>query len=291
MAKPFTWEFDVRSYELDTFGHVNNAVYQNYLEESATRASASVGYPYHWFFEHQKAWVVRKMSIRYVSPLHYGDRVRLSTWISESHRVYAHREYDMRRVEDDSAVLRARARWVYVDLQTMRPIRIPDEFDSIFEPTNDLEDLKVRLKNPRTFPDSPLYISTRRVQRYELDPAEVVNNAVYLNWFEQAMFDAFAQAGWPVERMQSVGLGMVQAAHEIDYLRPARNGAVLRIESRATELTRTRGAWQHRILNAESGDTLATDYSVGAFVDLQTGKPCSLPEEILSALMQDGQAK
>lgn len=285
MPRVFTWQFDVRSYELDAFGHVNNAVYQNYLEEGATRASADVGYPYDWYFTQRRAWVIRKMSIRYLTPLRYGDSVKLHTWVSDVHRIYSHREYDMRRARDDAPVVRARAKWVYVNLDTMRPQRVPEAVEAVFEPDGELEDLGIRLRNPQPFPDSPRYTSTRRVQRYELDPAGHVNNAVYLNWFEQAMFDAFASVGWSVERMTAIGLGMVQAAHEIDYLRPAQDGAPLEITSQPIELARVRGAWRHEVRHAETGDLIATDYSVGAFLDLETGKPCPLPDEVLESLM------
>ncbi len=285
MTRVFTWQFGVRSYELDAFGHVNNAVYQNYLEEGATRASADAGYPYTWYFEHQRAWVVRKMTIHYQTPLRYGDGAVLRTWVSDFHRVYSHREYDLRRAGDDKPVVRARAKWVYIDLQSGRPQRIPPEFEAAFEPTGVLEDLDVRLRNPTRYPDSHCYVATRRVQRYELDPAGHVNNAVYLNWFEQAMYDAFAQIGWPVRRMQETGLGMVQVAHEIDYLQPARDGDVLEVASQPVELARVRGAWVHEVRHAERGDVLARDYSVGAFLDLKTGRPCTLPEAVLEPLL------
>ena len=34
------FEFNVRGYELDSFGHVNNAVYLNYLEQIAQKVNS-----------------------------------------------------------------------------------------------------------------------------------------------------------------------------------------------------------------------------------------------------------
>ena len=59
MTRVFNWQFDVRGYELDSFGHVNNAVYNNYMEEAASRASADAGFSRAWYFEHHRAWVIR----------------------------------------------------------------------------------------------------------------------------------------------------------------------------------------------------------------------------------------
>lgn len=286
MARVFTWEFDVRSYELDSFGHVNNAVYSNYVQEVATRASADVGFGYHWYFERQRAWVIRQMTIHYLTPLRYGEEVRLRTWVSDFRRIYSHREYDLRRACDDKPAVRARAKWVYVDLEAIRPIRIPAEMEVAFQPTGVLDDIPVRLEDPRILADNPAFVYPRRVQRYEIDPSGHVNNAVYLNWFEQAMFSALAAVGWPVARMAEIGLGLVQAGHIVDYLRPVLDDEPLEIVSRPTELAETRGAWQHEVRQAETGEILARDYSVGAFLDLATGQSCALPEAILEAVLK-----
>lgn len=285
MAKVYTWRFRVRSYELDALRHVNNAVYQNYFEEAAARASAEAGFPYDWYFRQKRAWVIRQMQIRYITPLRYGDEVELRTWVSDVRRIYSHREYDLRRADSGEPVARGRAKWVYVNLETMRPERIPPEAEEAFEPTGELEDLHIRLRGAEEFPESYRYETARRVQRYELDPAGHVNNAVYLRWFEQAMWDAFEHAGWPLERIMDSGLGMVQVGHEVDYLRQALNGMKLRIVSQPVALSRTRGAWLHEVVEAGSGEVLTRDYSVGAFLDLATGRPCALPDEIWKLLL------
>jgi acyl-CoA thioester hydrolase len=286
MAKVHTWRFDVRTYELDEYGHVNNAVYHNYLEEGATQASAAAGFPYDWYMARRCLWVIRRMTIRYLTPLRYGDTAELRTWVSDVHRVYSHREYDLRRVGDDQPVVRARVKWVYVDMDTMRPQRIPEEFEAGFEPTNELEDLDIHLHNPTRFENSPRFESRRVVQRYELDPAAHVNNAVYLNWIEQSAFDALRRIGWPDHRLREIGLGIYQVAHDIEYLQSARNGDPIVVISQPVELARVRGAWMHEVRHGESGELLAKDYAVGAFLDLETGRPRPLPDDLLEALLK-----
>jgi acyl-CoA thioester hydrolase len=286
MAKVFTWQFTVRSYELDTFGCVNTSVYHNYLENGATRASAEAGFAYDWYFEQRKAWVVRRMTIQYLSPLRYGDELELRTWVSDVRRILSHREYDLRRA-DGSPVVRARARWVYVNLDTMRPERIPAEAHPAFDPTGVLEPLDVRLPDSQKIEEGARFSSARRVQRYELDPAGHANNAVYLSWFEQALVDALESLGWTRERMIAAGLRVVQAAHEVDYLVPALEGARLRIDSQWVGLDSTRGAWSHRVVDEASGNLICEDYSVVRFVDFETGVPRALPEDLAVRLGAD----
>lgn len=287
MARVFTWQFTVRTYELDAFGHVNNAVFQRYLEEGATRASADAGLAYDWYFEQRRAWVIRTMQIKYLQPLRYGDRVALRTWVSDVHRSYSHREYELTRVDDGSLVVRGRAKWVYVDLDRMRPARIPTQFVAAFDPTGELEPLHIRLRNPNEVAVDKPFHSKRRVQHYELDPAGHVNNAVYLNWFEQAMFDAHAAVNWSFDRVRDeAGVVVFQAAHEVDYLQPTLYGMEVRIESRPVEIKQTRGAWVHELYETASGDLLARDYSVGVFLDAETHRPRSLPVSIQDALVR-----
>lgn len=285
MTRVFTWQFDVRGYELDSFGHVNNAVYNNYMEEAASRASADAGFSRAWYFEHHRAWVIRRLTVQYLASLTYGDQVEMKTWVSDFHRTYSHREYELRRLADDRPVLRGRARWAYVDLDTIRPARLPAEFEAAFDPSGQLEDFDIHLKRATVFEDNPAFVSARRVQRYELDGAGHVNNSVYLNWFEQAMFDAMARAGWPVARLAEHGIGMVQVAHEVDYLMPALDGTALEIHSRPVEMAHVRGAWTHEIRSADTGDVVARDYSVGAFLDLKTGRPVALPDVVIQDLL------
>ncbi|MBN2470026.1 MAG: acyl-CoA thioesterase, partial [Anaerolineae bacterium] len=91
MAKVFTWQFEVRSYDLNSRSHVATAAYHNYLEEGATRASAGAGFTYDWYFANRHSWVVRKLQIRYLRPLSHGDEVTLRTWVSDVRRIYSHR--------------------------------------------------------------------------------------------------------------------------------------------------------------------------------------------------------
>ena len=98
----YAWDLRVRSYECDMLGHVNNAVYQQYLQEAAIAASAHVGYDTAWYSARGTAWVVRQMSLEYVRPARAGDDLRVSTWISTFSRVRSRREYEIHRLSPDA---------------------------------------------------------------------------------------------------------------------------------------------------------------------------------------------
>src|ERR687885_301189 len=98
--REYSRRFRVRHYELDSFGHVNNAVYVNYMQEAAIEASDDAGFGAAWYSERGTNWVIRKLSIRYLLPARYRDELQVRTWISEVRRATCTREYLITRIGD-----------------------------------------------------------------------------------------------------------------------------------------------------------------------------------------------
>jgi acyl-CoA thioester hydrolase len=281
----FSRRFRVRHYELDSFGHVNNVVYVNYMQEAAIEASRDAGFGPVWYKERGVGWVIRQLSIRYYLPASYDDELEIKTWVSDVRRVQSTREYLMTRTVDGAPIARARANWVYLDLQTGQPARLPDQLKDAFEPTGEMEALGIRMTNGRRTDHAHRYRSRRRVQTYELDTACHVNHAVYLNWIEQAYFDALRTAGHPIERTRHEGWLALQGGHEIQYFEPAFDNDEIEITSWVCEIGRVRGAWTHEIHCVNREQLLAREYSLGIFVR-HDGKLTNPPQHIIEDVIR-----
>lgn len=85
-------------------------------------------------------------------------------------------------------------------------------------------------------PATNVFLAEVRVRYHELDPLGHVNNAVYLNYLEQAAVDHAAAAGWPAARLRALGGVFIARRHEVDYLRPAVEGDRLRVATWAIAL-------------------------------------------------------
>jgi acyl-CoA thioester hydrolase len=277
--------FRVRHYEQDSFGHVNNAVYANYLQEAAIEASTAAGFSPAWYTENETGWVIRELAIRYHLQASYGDELEVKTWVSDMRRVSSTREYLITRARDDAKVARARVNWVYLDAKTGRPARVVDEFARAFEPTGEIEDLGIRLQNPQKTDDAFRYRARRRVQTYELDTLQHVNNAVYLHWIEQAYFDALRAAGHPVEGNREAGWWALQGGHEIEYFEPAFDNDEIEVTSWVCEMGKVRGSWIYEIYNARTRKLLARDYSLGIFVNRE-GRLIAPPREFIEDVLR-----
>ncbi|MBK6281447.1 MAG: acyl-CoA thioesterase [Draconibacterium sp.] len=72
MKRIFKYEFQVRGYELDSFGHVNNAVYLNYLEQARWEIVQKLGV-LELLKKNDCIFIVVETSIRYVNELNIFD--------------------------------------------------------------------------------------------------------------------------------------------------------------------------------------------------------------------------
>ncbi len=82
MDKKFTYKFQVRGYELDSFGHVNNSVYLNYLEQARWEIVQKLGL-LEIFKEEKIFLVVIEANIRYINELNIFDN---AIAVTEMHR-------------------------------------------------------------------------------------------------------------------------------------------------------------------------------------------------------------
>ena len=69
----FELKLSVRDYELDSFGVINNAVYQNYLEHTRHQFLESQGLKLTAYFEQGLSPVITKAEIEYRSSLQSRD--------------------------------------------------------------------------------------------------------------------------------------------------------------------------------------------------------------------------
>lgn len=135
---PFKTLLRVRHYEMDALGHVNNAVYQNYLEQAAIEHSEYLGLTLDVYRQVGGVFVMRRVEIDYLRPAVAGDTLEVTTWLKEMRGTRALRCYEIRKQNQDNLLVTAEALWVWVDAQTMRPKPIPsvmlDKFLQIQNP-------------------------------------------------------------------------------------------------------------------------------------------------------------
>lgn len=289
MTDRFTRRFRVRHYELDASGQVGSVALVRYMQEAAIEASTALGFSPEWYSRQGAGWVVRRLAVRYHDPLAYGDEVEAATWIAQMRGVRSVREYGLTRLRDGARVARGRAEWVYVDMQTGQPTRVPDGWLEAFASKGRPEELIVRPSSLRPIADAHRYISRRRVQFHELDTVQHVNHAFYLAWAEQAFLDALRAAGEHSEGLSAPAGRARQAGHEIQYFSSALDNENVEIVSWLSQLDASAMEWTHEIYNADKRALLARDYSIIAFLR-EKEEPLAPPAPLIECLVRGPKA-
>jgi acyl-CoA thioester hydrolase len=124
-VKPlFEMALTARPEHIDELGHVNNAVWVQWIQQVAVAHWDAAAVPAHKdaFF-----WVVVRHEIDYLRPAHEGDLVTARTWIGAAPQG-ARSERLMEFVGPDGKVcVRAKTQWAIIDKRLGRPIRVPAE--------------------------------------------------------------------------------------------------------------------------------------------------------------------
>ena len=126
---PFTRIFTAQLDDIDELGHVNNAVWVQWIQDMATSHWQAVAAP-----EHIAAyfWVVTRHEIDYRGNVGPGQSVTANTWI-ESEPKGA--QFDRRVDFVDAAgkvIVRANTTWAMIDKATGRLVRVRPEVSAPF---------------------------------------------------------------------------------------------------------------------------------------------------------------
>lgn len=125
-------ELTVSPADIDDLGHVNNAVYLQYMESVARAHADHVGASLDVMRALGAVPVARKHTIVYHRPALVGERLRVTTEIVSARGVRATRHNEVRRAETGELLAEADSDWVWVDPARGRPKAIPRELAAAF---------------------------------------------------------------------------------------------------------------------------------------------------------------
>jgi acyl-CoA thioester hydrolase len=126
------FELPIYTFQIDFAGHVNNAVYVQWLEIGRTRLLEAAGLPIPDMLTQGSLPILASTEINYKRPLALGDSVRLRMWISELGGATARIEGRFLNGEGE-LVASASQRGLFVDRETGRPRRLTPDHRAAFE--------------------------------------------------------------------------------------------------------------------------------------------------------------
>ena len=109
---------------IDELGHVNNAVWVQWIQHVAVAHWESVADPAH---KDDYYWVVVRHEIDYLRAAHEGDQIIARTWVGEAPQGARFDRLMEFTGPDGKVCVRAKTQWAIIDKALGRPIRVPPE--------------------------------------------------------------------------------------------------------------------------------------------------------------------
>lgn len=111
--KVYVCTIDVRGYEMDSYGHVNNAVYLNYFEHARWQLLAEEGMTLDTFNGWKRWPVVAGVEVQYLRPVKMGEKLTIKTQVVETRKTSCTFEHTIER--EGEVVTRAKVHGVFIN--------------------------------------------------------------------------------------------------------------------------------------------------------------------------------
>ena len=120
----FQLSFTAAAEHIDELGHVNNAVWVQWIQQVAVAHWEAVAAEAH---KDAYFWVVVRHEIDYLRAAHEGDHVTARTWVGDAPRGARFDRFIEFEGPDGKPCVRSRTDWAMIDKASGRPMRVPPE--------------------------------------------------------------------------------------------------------------------------------------------------------------------
>jgi acyl-CoA thioester hydrolase len=125
MSRPvFELTLTAEPEHIDELGHVNNAVWVQWVQQVAIAHWGALADPGH---KDAYYWVVVRHEIDYLRPAHQGEQVTARTWVGDAPQGARFDRFVEFTGPDGKLCVRATTQWAIIDKAAGRPIRVPAE--------------------------------------------------------------------------------------------------------------------------------------------------------------------
>jgi acyl-CoA thioester hydrolase len=131
-------------------------------------------------------------------------------------------------------------------------------------------------------------VAKLRVLYADTDQMGVVNNVVYLRWFEIGRAEWLRQHGRPYKELEALGHMLPVVEAHLRYREPARYDDVVAVHGAPTEVKAASLRFSYELVREHDGALLCEGWTTHACIS-PDGKIKRLPEELLT-LFREGAA-
>ena len=187
----FEKSYTVGNRDIGNTNEATNKAMLKYLENIACSHSDRVGYGINTIEETKRVWILLDWKFEVIERPIYGQTIKVKTWSRKMEKFYAYRDFEIYN-ENEKLMARATTKWVFLDAETRKIQRIPEEvvvkyqqelerdvfeeeIDKLHEPDN--EEISMQLKTRRTDIDINNHVNNLNYLDFALEvlPEEIYN--------------------------------------------------------------------------------------------------------------------
>ena len=127
-------------------------------------------------------------------------------------------------------------------------------------------------------PISSIYSKTYKIPKSAIDENGHVNNVAYVQWMQDIAVEHYSSIGGVIA--QGPTATWVVREHKIEYLLPAFAGEEIEIKTWVENVRRVRSLRKYEFVRKTDGKVLVRGETDWVFVDVKTGAPRAIPEEV-----------
>ena len=198
MTEPTTHResFTVRTCDTDPWGRATVRTLLLLLQEAATTHADKLGVALDYLIENQLAWVMMRLRVKMSAWPRGGERISVETWVHSASKVMTERRFRVTG-ESDTPMGEVITQWVILDTERRRPVRLPQFALDAIAPV-------VRAEKPISLDKLPELETAENDRGFEvrfsdLDIAQHVNNAAYIQWAAETVPEDVLRSQLPLE--------------------------------------------------------------------------------------------
>jgi acyl-CoA thioester hydrolase len=127
-------------------------------------------------------------------------------------------------------------------------------------------------------PIPSVYSKTYKIPKSAIDENGHVNNVAYVQWMQDIAIEHYSSIGGVIA--QGPDATWVVREHKIEYLLPAFAEEEIEIKTWVENVRRVRSLRKYEFVRKSDGKVLVRGETDWVFVDVKTGTPRAIPEEV-----------
>ena len=166
---------------LDDIGvnnEISNKAILRIMEDVSGFHSASIGYGLFEIETKKRAWMILDWKMKVIKRPKYMDDIKAETWSRKVVRLYAYRDFQLKD-KDGNIIAIATSRWIFVDTDRRRPVRLTSDISDLYESEPDKCVFEEEIEDVKC--ENYLFEKDYYIQRRDIDMNEHMHNLNYLD--------------------------------------------------------------------------------------------------------------